>query len=100
MSSALIKGVLNSKITRPQNFYVSEKCQQRVALLEEWGITRHTGQTEKDCDLTEMLEFSDVILLCVQPQQIETVLRGISGKLQPKHLVVSIAAGITLEYLQ
>ena len=47
----------------------------------------------------EVAERSDVIVLAVKPQQMSEVLAGLAPAVGPDHLVVSIAAGITLQAL-
>lgn len=46
-----------------------------------------------------MAEAAEVIFIAVKPQYVPVVLREISPKLTEKHLIVSIAAGVTLAVL-
>ena len=39
---------------------------------------------------------SDVLVLAIKPQTMKAVLTELRGLLQPRHLVLSIAAGVTL----
>lgn len=39
---------------------------------------------------------SDIIFLCVKPQDVASVLAALDPHVRPHHLVVSIAAGVTL----
>jgi pyrroline-5-carboxylate reductase len=46
--------------------------------------------------LAEVVQQSDVLFLAVKPQHMEELLVELSPLLEPRHLVVSIAAGVTL----
>jgi pyrroline-5-carboxylate reductase len=47
----------------------------------------------------EVIERANVVFLAVKPQNVPAVFAEIGGKLKPEKLVVSIAAGVTLERL-
>lgn len=47
----------------------------------------------------EVAAAGDVLILAVKPQTMADVLVGLRPKLEPRHLVISIAAGVTLERL-
>ena len=47
----------------------------------------------------EVIEACHVIILAVKPQTISGVLAGICSHLKPHHLLISIAAGVTLSHL-
>lgn len=61
-------------------------------------FTAETGIAAGD-DNTAVVEASDVLVLAVKPQTMPAVLEEVRGVVTPKHLVVSIAAGITLQQL-
>ena len=48
---------------------------------------------------SEVVPFVDLVVLAVKPQMMASVLAEIAPHLQPRHLVVSIAAGVTLAQL-
>jgi len=48
----------------------------------------------------EVIQAADIILLAVKPQQLADVLREIKSLVTPRQLVISIAAGISLHWLQ
>lgn len=47
----------------------------------------------------ELLEETDIVVLAVKPQVMPDVLSDLAGHTNPRHLFVSIAAGITIEQL-
>ncbi len=51
-------------------------------------------------DNRELVQASDVIILCVKPHQAEAVLRPLKGVLTSKHLLISVCAALTTEQLQ
>ena len=61
-----------------------------VTLLEG-----ETGVTVFDSNL-HVVEQSDVVVLAVKPQSMRPVLENLHPVVSPEHLVVSIAAGITI----
>jgi len=61
------------------------------------ALARHAGAREAS-SLEELVEASDIVLVAVKPQDIDPVLATARGL--PQKLIISIAAGITLAYLE
>lgn len=51
-------------------------------------------------DNRQLLQACDVIILAVKPQQVPGLMESIASRVTSRHLVISIAAGITLRWLQ
>jgi pyrroline-5-carboxylate reductase len=51
-------------------------------------------------DLSTTLAKSQIIILAVKPQDFEEILTEVKKYITPKHLVISIAAGITTAYIE
>ena len=51
-------------------------------------------------DNAEVVKFASVLLLAVKPDQVTTVLNEIRGDFTEKHLLISIAAGVTIAKLE
>ena len=49
-------------------------------------------------DVTNPIAFGDVVIIAVKPRDIEDVLQQIESILKPEQVLVSIAAGVTLEF--
>ncbi|NTW56219.1 MAG: pyrroline-5-carboxylate reductase [Chlorobiaceae bacterium] len=77
--------------------------------LTVWGYDKEPAALKAVCEefpvrscpsLEEIARASDVIVLAVKPYQIEEVLEILKPYLSEKHLLVSVAAGISTEYIR
>lgn len=94
MAEALISGILNAGLVIPTQITVSDISQTRLTYMnEKFGI--HTTLAMK-----EVADEANVLFLTVKPQVIPTVLAGIASYITATTLVISIAAGITIQTLQ
>jgi len=48
----------------------------------------------------EAVRNRDLVLLCVKPQNMDQVVRGIASELQPSQLVITVAASINTSYVE
>ncbi|MBI4689969.1 MAG: pyrroline-5-carboxylate reductase [Nitrospirae bacterium] len=94
MAEAIIKGMMHDTRYRMQDIIVSEPREDRRKYLEQ---THGIKTTEKNRDVVSN---SNIIILAVKPQNMEAVLNEIADLITEEKTVVSIAAGITLSYLQ
>lgn len=94
MAEALIKGVKRQASGVRRDILVSEPREDRKKYLEQtYGIKTFS-------DNREVVKSCSIIILAVKPQNMETVLDEIADLITEDKTVVSIAAGITLSYLQ
>jgi pyrroline-5-carboxylate reductase len=93
MSGALIKGLLHGGFA-PSRILASDVKADRLEQLR----TKHGIRTTADNH--ELLRESDVLVLAVKPQVVDRVLTEIGGDVRSDQLVVSVAAGVTLEGLE
>ncbi|MBN2283544.1 MAG: pyrroline-5-carboxylate reductase [Deltaproteobacteria bacterium] len=94
MGEAVISGLLSASLSLPENIVVSEPREDRRRFLEQtYGVT--TGNTNAD-----VVKGRDIILLTVKPQDMGTVLREISPHVTAASLVISVAAGIPLRFIE
>lgn len=90
MAEALIKG-LTIKGHRDIIFYDPSELRVRH-MMNSYGVG-FVGSN------TEIIARADIIILAVKPQIIHQVLNEIKGKITPNKIIVSIAAGIRISYL-
>jgi pyrroline-5-carboxylate reductase len=93
MASALAKGIVKAGVARPEDLIASDVIEDaRGAIGKEVGC-KVTGWN------VEVADFADVLVVAVKPDQVEGILHELAGKISERHLVVSIAAGVTLARL-
>ncbi len=94
MGEALAKGLIRAKLSTAGSIIVSDVDNKRCQALEdETGIK--TTQ-----DNREVTANSDVIILAVKPNIMGTILEELKSDITSEHLVVSIAAGIPLNFME
>jgi pyrroline-5-carboxylate reductase len=90
MATALIRGLLRAGTARPEAICASDPLEPaRTALAAETGVTVVVSNEA-------VAGRSDVLVLAVKPQSMAEVLEGLRPLVTPDHLVVSIAAGVSL----
>ena len=94
MASAIIGGVIASKFAEKSDITASEINQDAAKSKSEMlGI-------EVICDNNELVKRSDVIFIATTPNYVEEVLNGIKETVTSDKLIVSIAAGVTTNFIQ
>ncbi len=93
MAEALVRGILQGGLVTADDIHVVDPDSGRCRLMEDtYKITASTEYTPVwDCD---------IIILAVKPQVMGILLDECRDHIQPKHLLVSIAAGIPLEFME
>jgi pyrroline-5-carboxylate reductase len=90
MAEAIIKGITSQGI---KDITVSEPAEERREYLgRNFGVNAIESNRE-------LASLCNIIILAVKPQNIDTVVNEIGEAITKKKTVVSIAAGITLQYL-
>jgi pyrroline-5-carboxylate reductase len=90
MAEALVRGVLNSGAIPPERIFASDVSAERCKYFKE-----SLGVSATD-DNTKVAASADLIVLCVKPQQVDDVLKQISGLITTdRHIIASICAGVT-----
>ena len=92
MGKAVVQSMLRKKLAAKQDIIVSDvAAQSRDYIAKCYGVS-------VTADNAKAVKGTDVVVLAVKPQEIVAVMRQISGVLKSQ-LVISIAAGISLESL-
>ena len=94
MADALLSGLLNSGAYTAGEIEVGEPDgRRRKALQERYGIRVSEANVP-------VVSRTEVCLLAVKPQEMESVLKEIGPHLSAKGLVISIAAGISTTWIR
>ena len=93
MATALARGWLAAGLAQPERVIASDPlAPAREAFAADTGL-------RAVADNREAVAASDLLVLAVKPQSMKAVLAEISPVVTSRHLVVSIAAGVTLRQL-
>lgn len=93
MAEAMIRGLLNKKIVRPEQIIAAGPRPERGQQLQQ----RHAIQVTTNN--TEAAEAGQIVILAVKPQALLTVVPEIRGHLRRRDLLLSILAGVPIKRL-
>jgi pyrroline-5-carboxylate reductase len=94
MATALARGFIRAGLVTAKQIIASDVNERaRAAFTEETGA-KTTGSN------SEVAKFAEVLILAVKPDQVGGALGEIRDGISDKHLVISIAAGVTLGKLE
>lgn len=94
MGEALVRGLLAAGTLSPAELMVSEVHAARRDYLERETGIQTVAENER------LVEFGDVLILAVKPHVVRTVAAEIKPHLRPSQTVISIAAGVSLTYIE
>ncbi len=94
MAEALIKGLIAAGTARPDRIMVTDVSGDRLLhLTDAYGVI---GQKSN----IEAATSADIIVLCIKPQAMDKVLAELAPYTDSTRLVISIAAGISIERIE
>lgn len=94
MASAMIGGILKSGLAAKEQIIATAKTTKTTdSLSERFGISAST-------DNTAATKQSDILFLAVKPYLFEEIIVEIKDYVRPETLIISIAAGQTLEKIE
>jgi pyrroline-5-carboxylate reductase len=94
MATALARGFIHAGLATADGILASDPYETaRNAIAKDAGIKTTAANPE-------VLKFADVILLAVKPDQVNDVLAGARAQFTDRHLLISIAAGVTLARME
>lgn len=89
MGEALIKGLIQADLVRPPALFAADvRAERTQELARRFGVTAVA-------DNAALVRAVDVVVLAVKPQIMPAVVREIAPALADRHLVLSIAAGVS-----
>lgn len=90
MGEAIIKGL---QARKDFSVYIYEKNKARVRKIsKQYGVTENT--------LKQLTNTCNIIIICVKPQDVDSLILDIKEQVNTKQLLISIAAGITTKHLE
>ncbi|XP_036438162.1 pyrroline-5-carboxylate reductase 3 [Colossoma macropomum] len=93
MAFGIARGILKSGDVPSSNVIISAPSKNNFPRFEVMGVAvTHSNK--------EVVDHSRLVFLAVKPHLIPTVLNGISEHVTPQHIIISMAAGITLATLE
>ncbi|MBI4842256.1 MAG: pyrroline-5-carboxylate reductase [candidate division NC10 bacterium] len=93
MAEAMIRGLLAAKLRGPDDVFVSDVREDRLAYLQETYCV-HTSVSN-----AEVASKAEVLVLAVKPQIMGQVLDGLIDVVNGEKVLISIAAGITTTFI-
>lgn len=94
MGEALLKGLLAAKVVKAKQVCVFDTDANRMEYLAKTYGINPWGSNK------ELVAESNVVILAIKPQVMASILAEIRPGVTLKHLIISIAAGIPLRYLE
>ncbi|MGN0394004.1 MAG: pyrroline-5-carboxylate reductase [Coprococcus sp.] len=94
MATAIMKGLISKEIYETNNIYASDASSVAVSKIEsELGVKATT-------DNINTVVNSDILVLAVKPQYYEVVINEIRDSIKPSQIIITIAPGKTLAWLE
>jgi pyrroline-5-carboxylate reductase len=94
MATALAKGFIRAEIVFPKEMIAGDLSNLALkTFAQETGATAATSNAE-------VIKFANIVILAVKPDQVAGVLAELRGGFTKQHLLISIAAGVTLAKLE
>ncbi len=94
MATAIMKGLIAKKLFAPDNIVCSDASSMAVARISEsLGVKATT-------DNMNTVNSSDILVLAVKPQYYETVISEIRDTIRPEQIIITIAPGKTISWLE
>jgi len=94
IGGALCRGLLRARVFSPKQIICADIDEQKLAELERETEVNVTTSNK------EAAESAEAVLLSVKPNMMDTVLAEIAPVLSTDQLVISVAAGVTLQRVQ
>ncbi len=94
MAEALIAGILQAKLFEPDCVLATDISSSRLEVVKD------RYQIQVGSENLDAVLWADIIILCVKPQVMDEVLSYIQSGLSDKQLVISVAAGVSMQGIQ
>jgi pyrroline-5-carboxylate reductase len=94
MAQAMIAGMIGSNLVQPEAIMASALTDDTLRSVKE------KYQILVSCYNTEVAQHADILILAIKPNIHGAILKEIAGAVDEDKVIVTIAAGITLEYIE
>lgn len=94
MATALARGFVRAGLATPRQILASDPSEAARSVFAKETSARTTGSN------AEVPKAAEVLILAVKPDHVAGVLTEIRSRFTPKHLLLSIAAGVPLAKLE
>jgi pyrroline-5-carboxylate reductase len=94
MATALAKGFLGAGLVEPERMIASDTNEAAIASFSKATGAKATAWNP------EVVKFASVLVVAVKPDQVAGLLQEIRPHVSARHLVISVAAGVTLARLE
>lgn len=94
MGGAIVEGLFREKIVKPSHVWVYDKFTEKSQeFAGSWMV--HSAKSSE-----ELIRHTDVVILAIKPQDLDSVAAEIRGAFHSGQVVVSILAGVPIERLR
>lgn len=94
MGGSILKGYVKAKPDQAENVYVYNHHQEKAeALAAQWKV-------QAAASIEELVQQCDIVLMAVKPYTFAEIMPQVAMHMDESKALVSIAAGITIEYLE
>ncbi len=91
---AIANGLVNSNLFPPKDIYITKR---RIDVIKEYKKQGFNIST----DNLEAVKNSEIIIIAVQPKQLDELLKEISSVIdQKKHIVISVVSGASIKVMK
>ncbi|HYK73291.1 MAG TPA: pyrroline-5-carboxylate reductase [Pseudoneobacillus sp.] len=94
MAQAMIEGMIRSKVMQPEEIMASAKTDETLQSVKEKNkilVSSHN---------IEVAKHADILILAIKPNIHDEILKEIAVAMDEQKVIITIAAGISLEYIE
>ncbi len=93
MGTAILKGIVNCEMGEDVQLFAFDPAVEKSAALQEYGVMLCQSEAE-------VAALSQILFLAIKPQMFDAVLPKITAAITEDKVLVSIAAGIGVDYIR
>lgn len=93
MGTAIMRGIINGELSEKISVYTTDVDREKLKSLKKIGVT-------PVLDTRTLIQECEYIFLAIKPQMFEEVLTEFGGCFSENNIIISIAAGITGDYIK